>query len=327
MVFIPKQHMATKVTTEEFISTWNKYGSPEMVAKATGLTIRAVYNRRNDIQKNHGIELVSFGALSPKANGDKHAQLTIEPDSRNMRVKLTGHVVVFSDAHYWPGEPSDAHLALVRLVKKLKPTAVIANGDVFDGARLSRHDPMGWQHTPSVREELDAASKRMTEIEKASLNSKLFWCVGNHDIRFDRFLAQNASEFNGIPGTRLADHFPRWKMCWSLHINGNTVVKHSWHNGIHATYNNTLKGGTNVVTGHLHRLQITAWGDYNGRRYGVDTGTLQNTDHEAFEYLQGNATPWGSGFAVLTFNDDGDMLPPELCEVVKGRAYFRGQEV
>lgn len=318
---------APKISTEDFIKLWNKYGSPERVAKAAGLTLRGVYERRRRIEETHGIDLASFGSGAPMHNGDRQAHLTIAPDSRNLKANLTGTVVVFSDAHYWPGEPSDAHKALVRLVKKLKPAAIIANGDVFDGARLSRHDPMGWQNPPSVREELDAASDRMTEIERASLNSKLFWCIGNHDLRFDRYLAQHASEFNAVPGTRLADHFPRWKMCWSLHINGHTVVKHSWHNGVHATYNNTLKGGTNVVTGHLHRLQITAWGDYNGRRYGVDTGTLQATDHEAFEYLQGNATPWGSGFAVLTFNDDGDMLPPELCEVVKGKAYFRGKEI
>jgi hypothetical protein len=28
------------------------------------------------------------------------------------------------------------------------------------------------------------------------------------------------------------------------------------------------------VHGHLHKLQVTPWADYRGRRYGVDTGTM-----------------------------------------------------
>lgn len=314
-----------KVSDQEFIRAWKRYGSPKLVAEHLGLAIRGVYDRRENLQQKYGIDLASFGSTaSNKPGNDFH---TVEPTSRNLKISLTGTVVVFSDAHYWPGEASHAHRAMLRVIKKLQPVAVIANGDVFDGARISRHDPMGWTYPPSVREELDAATERMTEIEKVAPNAQLYWPIGNHDLRFDKYIAMHARELQGATGARLADHFPRWRMVWSLHINGNTVVKHSWHNGIHATYNNTLKGGTSVVTGHLHRLQITAWGDYNGRRYGVDTGTLAEIDGDQFDYLQGNATPWGTGFAVLTFAEDGTLQPPELCEVIKGRAYFRGREV
>ena len=48
---------------------------------------------------------------------------------------LDGCVMVVSDQHYMPGHPpSAAHLASVLLAKKLKPWAVIANGDAIDGA-------------------------------------------------------------------------------------------------------------------------------------------------------------------------------------------------
>jgi len=87
-----------------------------------------------------------------------------------------------------------------------------------------------------------------------------------------------------------------------------------------------LKGGLTMVTGHLHRLAVTPWADYTGRRWGVDTGTLADPLGPQFEYLENNATPWCSGFAVLTFKD-GKLLPPELCEVIDGVAYFRGEAV
>ena len=102
------------------------------------------------------------------------------------------------------------------------------------------------------------------------------------------------------------------------------MIKHRYHNGIHAAYNNALKAGMSIVTGHLHRLAVTPWADYNGRRWGVDTGTLANPHGPQFDYAENNPSPHTSGFAVLTFKD-GMLLPPELCEVLDEKAYFRGE--
>ena len=166
----------------------------------------------------------------------------------------------------------------------------------------------------------------MTEIEDRSKNSKCLWTVGNHDSRLWRYIRVNAPEVSGMPFTDLFEYFPRWKPTYAIDVNGNTLIKHRWHNGIHATYNNALKGGVNVVTGHLHRLQISAWGNYLGRHYGVDTGTLAEPDGPQFLYLEHNPVPWASGFAVLTYRN-GVLLPPELCEVVNGEAFFRSCKI
>jgi hypothetical protein len=58
----------------------------------------------------------------------------------------------------------------------------------------------------------------------------------------------------------------------------------------------------------------------------VDTGTIADITDESFSYTEGNAVPWASGFAVLTYKDS-HLLPPELCEVRDGVAYFRGKSV
>jgi len=89
---------------------------------------------------------------------------------------------------------------------------------------------------------------------------------------------------------------------------------------------NTLKSGRSIVTGHLHQLKVTPWTDYNGRRYGVDTGTLAEPGGDQFAYCEENPVNWCSGFCVLTFKN-GMLLPPELCEVINGVAYFRGEKV
>jgi hypothetical protein len=311
--------MATAACSDEdFIKLFRELGSPQAVADAIGVTARNVYHRRNSMQKKYGIELLSFSEKTRITNVTHEQKIYTQIKD--------GIIVVFSDAHYWPGPATVAHKALLAVVSNLKPAIVIANGDVFDGARVSRHDPIYKHETPSAKEEVEACVERMTEIEDASKNSTLLWNVGNHDQRLWRYIRVNAPEASGMPHTDLFDYFARWKQTYAIDVNGNTLIKHRWHNGIHATYNNALKGGVNVVTGHLHRLQITAWGDYTGRRYGVDTGCLAEPDGAQFMYLEHNPVPWASGFAVLTYRN-GVLLPPELVEVVNGEAFFRSCKI
>jgi len=310
-----------KVSDEEFIRLFQEHGSPKKVADIIGVAEKSVYSRRDRIMRATGISLESFAAKQTSISKATIRRNEIHFEVRNQTI------LVASDCHYWPGESTVAHKAFIRLCKQLKPAAIVLNGDVFDGARISRHDPLYRNETPSVKQELEVCQDRLGEIEKASHNSKLFWLYGNHDTRLWRYMRINAPEVEGAFGADLFDYFPGWHCGYLMHVNNNTVIKHRWHNGIHATYNNVLKGGRSIVTGHLHRLQVSAWGDYNGRRYGVDTGTLAEPQGEQFAYLEGNPVPWASGFAVLTFDKDGMLLPPELCEVIGETAYFRGKPV
>jgi hypothetical protein len=224
----------------------------------------------------------------------------------------SGVVLVFSDAHFWPGEPSVGHRALVKFAAQLQPAAIVCNGDAIDGASISRHPPIGWESCPSVKEELEVCQQRLGEIVDASQKSRLIWAMGNHDARFETRLAAVAPEFRDVHGIHLKDHFPGWECCWSLFINDSVVIKHRSKGGQHAPFNNTVTSGRSMVTGHLHSAKVTPYTDYNGTRYGVDTGCLADTYHEAFQgYLEDNSRDWRQAFAVLTFRD-GQLLMPEL---------------
>lgn len=316
------------ISQDEFIAAWNKNRcSPQNTASYLGVNIRAVYRRRARLAEQ-GIILETVPALGGNNEGSAWREIGRAYKRVNETRIENGSVVVFSDAHFWPDQPkSIAHQALLEVIKQLKPKAVIANGDIFDGARVSRHAPLGWAKLPTVKEELEICEEYMHEILLAADPKRcdLFWNVGNHDQRFDRMLVSNASEYEGIL-QRLDDRFSQWDFAWSLDINSDVMVKHRYHNGVHAGYNNTLKSGRSIVTGHLHRLLVTPFADYNGRRYGVDTGTLSDTLSPQFDYAENNPSPHTSGFAVLTFKD-GKLLPPELCECLDNHAYFRGAEV
>ena len=104
----------------------------------------------------------------------------------------------------------------------------------------------------------------------------------------------------GVHGTSLFDFLPAWRGCYALHLNTNlpgwTVVKHTHvAGGVHSAYNSTLRAGVSYVHGHLHKLQVVGYGDYRGRRYGIDTGTLAEPKGEQFRYTQGGPLNWCSG--------------------------------
>ena len=315
---------APNLTEAEFIELWNKYGDGAKMAEAIGADYRNLMKRRRRIEMRLKIQLASnSGQYEHLQTAHKHSaryQLGIE----------NGTVLVFSDAHFWPGIRTTAYKGLLWAIKNLQPKAVVCNGDAFDGASISRFPRIGWDSKPSVIQELKACEAALGEIEEASKrarhNVKLVWPLGNHCARFENRLAQNASEFEGVKGFSLKDHFPAWEPCWSVWLTDRVVVKHRYKGGIHATHNNTLNSGKTIVTGHLHSLKVTPYTDYNGTRYGVDTGTLADTEGPQFvDYLEDSPTNWRSGFVVLTFVN-GELLMPELVQKWnEGRIQFRGQ--
>jgi hypothetical protein len=237
-----------------------------------------------------------------------------------------GSIIVFSDAHFWPGEPSVAFRALLEFCKRIKPLAVVCNGDAIDGSAISRHPPIGWESCPTVKEELEVCQERLGAIAARCGGAEKVWLLGNHDARFETRLAQVAPEFRDVHGIHLHDHFPDWQCGWSLFINSDVVIKHRFKGGIHAPWNNTLNSGVSMITGHLHSAKVTPFTDYRGTRYGVDTGCLADTFHDAFQgYCEDNPRNWRAGFCVLTFVD-GSLLMPELVLVYgPNSVQFRGE--
>lgn len=312
------------VPDAEFIELWHHHGSPSIMAKVLGVAIRNVNDRRNRLERIHKISLPTRDASnrmkhhSPAQNAAAVCQLKVQD----------GQVLVFSDAHFWPGIRTTAFKGLLRFVKELRPVAIVCNGDAFDGASISRFPRIGWDKTPTVIQELKACKAALGEIEELAGKAKLIWPLGNHDARFETRLANQASEFEGVTGFHLKDHLPAWTPCWRLDVNSDVVVKHRYKGGIHATRNNTLNTGRTTVTGHLHQLKVTPLADYNGNRYGVDTGTLAEPMGPQFEnYLEAGVPDWRSGFAVLTFKDSRLLMPQLVQKWDEGFVEFAGQVI
>ena len=304
----------------DFVRLFETLG-PLALARKIGVSKRTVYSRRTMLEGRYSRQI--------KAPAD-HINSTRRAEEHAARLHHTisdGIALIGSDAHIWPGSVSTAMRAFVKFCKEYRPQAVVMNGDAMDFPQVSRHPPIGWENHPTVADEIEAAQEQLHKIELATPRScKLYWTLGNHDGRFETRLATVAPEYARLNGFHLKDYFPAWSACWSVWINNDVVIKHRFKGGVHATHNNAVASGKSMVTGHLHSAKVTPYTDYNGDRYGVDTGCLADTEHKAFvDYTEDGPKNWRSGFGVLTFKG-GKLLQPELCLVIdKNHVQFRGE--
>jgi len=303
---------------EEWVAEFKKIGASGLSRKYD-LDLRHVYRKRRLLEKK-------FGPLENPRHIEnnkpaQHVRKEIEADDIVM--------IIGSDAHYQPNTVSTAHLAFLELTKELQPDFVVLNGDMIDGASISRHPPRGWEYIPNFVDEMETVQLRLEEIEKAAPSAKRIWTIGNHDSRFESRLASQMPELRGLTGTRLEDFFPSWSIFMSLHVNygdkQKLVIKHRWNGGVHAGYNNVLKAGTSMITGHTHQQECKPFTDYTGTRYGIQLGTMQEPNAAAFDYAEDSPKNWVSGFAVITIRQ-GILLMPQFVMVHAPGVYeFSGE--
>ena len=314
--------MSYYLNDDDWIAAWKECGSAIKMAQKTGNSERAVYNRRRSIEARLKIELPAFN--DQRFDPIKKIDQTEGHIRRGFDLEK-GRVIVFSDAHFWPDVTTTAFKALLEAIKEFKPTAIICNGDAFDGAGLSRFPRMDFDRLPSVKEELEACQYFLGEIESIAKGAKLYWPMGNHDQRFLGTVVNNLPAFEGVPGTTLKDYFPMWNSCWSVWINEDTCIKHRWKGGWTGGRNNAVNAGVNMVTGHTHVLSVIPFNDYNGTRWGVQTGTLADEHGAQFKYTEDTPKDWNSGFVMLSF-ERSKLLQPEMIRVWgEDEIEFRGK--
>ena len=240
---------------------------------------------------------------------------------KTLQIDMAGKTALIGgDAHIWNEQPSPMWKAFCAVAKKVRPDCIVLNGDMLDGGKVSRHGSMLGSKAPKVSVEIDACHKWLKMLP---LTKHTHWTIGNHDMRVDNYLANNAPELEDYAG-RLQDRFPNWKFSYSVLL-GDVEVRHRFRGGIHAAWNNALHSGLSIVTNHTHQLQVYAVRNRNGSHWGIETGMLGDPLSPAFEYTEGAASRAVEGFVLLSFDDEGHLLPPEFCEMVRGRPVFRGQ--
>jgi len=312
----------TPVTKEVLENTVRSFFKNKQVLRATAralqIPLSTLANRMDMVKRNYPemIEAYLTGDKSAMAEEWLYAQFLTD-EIRD------GIIIVGGDAHIWPDVNTLMMQAFVKVAKKLKPKMIVLNGDIIDGARVSRHGSVLGSAAPKVSAEIDVAKAWMDKLPKCE---RRIFTIGNHDMRVDNYLANQASELEDYAG-RLADRFPLWEFCYAFQVNDEVEFRHRFRSGIHAAYNNAVVSGWTTVTNHTHAQQMTAVRNRRGSHWGIETGMLGDPNHKCFQYAEGAPSRAHEGFAVLTFDAEGILMPPEFCQMINGRPVFRGDYV
>jgi hypothetical protein len=157
---------APKCTEAHFIKLFKELKSPTAVAKVLGVTPRSVEARAQRIR--------FLGEQLPvESKNSVHHENRYSKAISQIEIS-DGYILIGSDAHIWDTNWTCAQRAFIQFAKDLKPHTVILNGDVFDGASVSRHASIGWEQSPTVKQELESAVEFCDQVLKASPNSKRF---------------------------------------------------------------------------------------------------------------------------------------------------------
>lgn len=249
----------------------------------------------------------------------------VHPESNKVHYDHAYSMIGFTDAHVWPGEFSPAFYILCQILEHVQPEVVVDGGDFFDGAGVSRHPPLGNDPVPTLPQELDACREASALIWDASKGADHLRIPGNHGDRIARYVAANAPQFGGQPGTRIEDFFGDWTWAQSHLLNDGLFITHNYKGGIHAGHNNALWAGCSVATGHDHKLKAYPIDDFRGRRWGIHMGTLQNIYHPAFAYMGHKPRDWASGLVYIEVLPDGRVYPELIYVEADGTARWRGR--
>lgn len=241
--------------------------------------------------------------------------------------QIKGHkrVGILSDIHL-PYHSIDALTSAIQFLKKQKIDGLLLNGDTIDCHKLSR-----FTKDPSKRNfalELDTF-KRLFEILDRELRCKIYFKLGNHEKRYENFLAEKAGELIGVEEFEFSNIIKARAKGIEV-IGDKTVMKLNGLNGIHgheyiggisAPVNVArglyLKGKVSAFQGHNHATSSHTESDMNGKVVTTYSLGCLSELHPAYMPLN----KWNWGFAEVDLSDNGVDFEFRNHTIYKGKVY------
>jgi predicted phosphodiesterase len=217
---------------------------------------------------------------------------------------------ILSDIHF-PYHDKRALDTALNYIHKSKCDFMVLNGDILDFHQLSvfLKDP----RRKNIAEEIHQLSEFLADIKKNMGKIQIFYKIGNHEERYDKYILQHAAELFHLDAIHL-------KNILKLKENGieciemKRVVKYKHLSILHgheyrfamASPVNPARGvflrtHESTLIGHFHQTSEHSETRLNGEMITCwSTGCLC---HLHPEYMPLNK--WTNGFAMISGDDDG----------------------
>lgn len=224
-------------------------------------------------------------------------------------------ILVLSDIHF-PYHNATALRTAIKYGIEKEVDCVILNGDILDFYALSdfAKDPS----KPRFRKELELGRWFLAELRKAFPKAPIYYKIGNHEMRLERYLKVKAPEIFDCEEFELSILLEFAKHHVTL-IDKFTVIKAGHLNIIHgheyrgaggvypAKY---IYGKTRVNTlcGHYHRSSTFSDKNMDGKYHGgFTTGCLCELSPDYMPY-----NDWVHGFAIVHLKKNGNFKVDNL---------------
>ena len=221
-------------------------------------------------------------------------------------------ILVLSDIHI-PYHSIPALTAAFDWARDKDVDTVLLNGDTIDAHRLSKYVT-----DPKKRDfagELETFREFFTVLVQAFPKAQIIFKIGNHEERYDAFLAQKAGELSGVSEFSL-ENIIRSRAQGIEFVTDKRIMKagdlniihgHEFTGGSFSPVNIArglfLKAKVSAMQGHNHQTSEHTETDMNGRITTTWSVGCLSELHPMYMPLN----KWNHGFAFVEVQPDGDF--------------------
>lgn len=191
--------------------------------------------------------------------------------------------IVMGDLHV-PFDDKRAVSLVLKFIKKFKPDNIFLNGDIIDCWEISKFErPLSIN--VRLEQEIREVKEFLARLKEAS-DASIIYIFGNHEHRFERFIARNAKELYGLKGLTLEEQLGLAELEITVINNhqrenyyryGKLLIGHFNKVNKHGGYtakNLREEKGMSLIQNHTHRGGFSPKRDYASLKAGWENFCL-----------------------------------------------------
>lgn len=231
-------------------------------------------------------------------------------------------MLLLSDIHF-PYQDNKALTLALRYGMEKEVDTIYLNGDTIDFFQISRF--IGDPRKPSIAHELDIVRNFLDTLRENFPNAKIYYKIGNHDVRLETYLFNKAPELLECTEFKLENLLQfgsrgitpisskKIAKCGRLFIlHGHEFVTSSF-SPVNPARGFYMKAKANMIGGHHH--QTSEHTENNLKQEPVTCWSTGCLCELTPDYMPINK--WNHGFAYIEFKKDGSFKV-ENKRIIKG---------